>query len=238
MARPASARRDLDALRTETSMVKLAILYSEDVVNNAMVRRLQDRFGSALKVRERRSTADVLRRTLRRKRDSLPAKLDKLAFYTWYFLALKGGLDALLRRTFGGGEGPAPDLEVGNINAPEAIAAVKAHAPEVIVVSGTRILKSGWMELGAPVLNAHFGMAPRYRGRFCWFWPVVEAEHDWIGRNHPPCREARRCRSHRRPGATRDPKSGRGVVSRPALGGLRADTRLHGAGRRARGCRQ
>lgn len=37
------------------------------------------------------------------------------------------------------------------------------------------------MELGAPVLNAHFGMAPRYRGRFCWFWPVVEAEHDWIG---------------------------------------------------------
>ncbi len=161
--------------------MKLVILYAADPVNNAMVRRLQDRFGAALRVRERQSTAGVLRRTLRRKRDPLLAKLNKLAFYAWYALALKAGVESLMRREFGGRDAPRPDLEVENINAPEVLAAVKDLAPDLIVVSGTRILKRGWLRSGIPILNAHFGMAPRYRGRFAWFWPVVEGHQDQIG---------------------------------------------------------
>jgi folate-dependent phosphoribosylglycinamide formyltransferase PurN len=87
---------------------------------------------------------------------------------------------ALVQR-FGKPRSPTPDFETTEINSDATHAFVWRAAPDLILVSGTSILRGGWLALEAPILNAHTGVMPRYRGRFCWFWPVVERRYGDVG---------------------------------------------------------
>jgi folate-dependent phosphoribosylglycinamide formyltransferase PurN len=82
-------------------------------------------------------------------------------------------------------DGPIPErarTDVVSINAPEAIAALRALDPAVIVVNGTRIIAKGVLEaVRAPFLNMHAGITPLYRGVHGGYWALAMGDRDHCG---------------------------------------------------------
>lgn len=71
---------------------------------------------------------------------------------------------------------------VPSINSPEAIAALQALAPAVVVVQGTRIIsKKVLQSVAAPFINMHAGITPRYRGVHGGYWALATADADHCG---------------------------------------------------------
>jgi folate-dependent phosphoribosylglycinamide formyltransferase PurN len=79
----------------------------------------------------------------------------------------------------------APDdrvTRVPSVNDPAAVAALRELAPRVVVVSGTRIIRSAVLDaVGAPFLNVHAGMTPRYRGVHGGYWALAAGDPDHCG---------------------------------------------------------
>jgi hypothetical protein len=159
----------------------IAILYSPGISNSFVISSLEKKYGRLYKIAEIHSPSDILKRTIKRKNDPYISKINKLAFFTYYYIFLAHRVNSFLSRSLDYPENPIPDIEVGNINAQEAIDSVKKLDPNIILVSATGILGKKWLDLNIPIINVHTGIVPRYRGRFCWFWPVVEGKHDLIG---------------------------------------------------------
>jgi folate-dependent phosphoribosylglycinamide formyltransferase PurN len=64
---------------------------------------------------------------------------------------------------------------VPSANGPECVAALRALAPAVVVVSGTRILSEEVLRsVPATFLNLHAGITPRYRGTHGAYWAYAE----------------------------------------------------------------
>jgi folate-dependent phosphoribosylglycinamide formyltransferase PurN len=83
--------------------------------------------------------------------------------------ALRGRLSA---------DKPVPeDLieRVPSVNAPECIAALRALAPAVVVLSGTRIVSREVLQsVLATFINVHAGITPRYRGTHGAYWAYAD----------------------------------------------------------------
>lgn len=70
----------------------------------------------------------------------------------------------------------------GGCNAPEAVDAMQALAPEVVLVFGTGILKRGLIDaFPGRIINLHLGLSPYYRGAGTNFWPLVNGEPEYVG---------------------------------------------------------
>ncbi len=68
-------------------------------------------------------------------------------------------------------------LQDAPINSPEAIAALQAFAPDVVVVQGTRIIaKRVLQSVAAPFINMHAGITPRYRGVHGGYWALASGD--------------------------------------------------------------
>ena len=64
---------------------------------------------------------------------------------------------------------------VPSANAPESIAALRALQPEVVVLSGTRIVSEAVLSsVPAVFLNVHAGITPLYRGVHGGYWALVD----------------------------------------------------------------
>lgn len=62
---------------------------------------------------------------------------------------------------------------LANINSPESIALINAAAPDVVIVSGTRILKKDILRSTRGLfLNCHQGITPQYRGGHGGYWAL------------------------------------------------------------------
>lgn len=71
---------------------------------------------------------------------------------------------------------------VPSVNSPEARDALRAQAPAVVVVNGTRII--GRQTLGcvdAPFINVHAGITPLYRGVHGGYWALAEGRPELVG---------------------------------------------------------
>jgi methionyl-tRNA formyltransferase len=78
----------------------------------------------------------------------------------------------------------APDVvPVAEISGAEVAAKVAECRPDVIVVSGTRLIRPPVLELKAPLgmLNLHTGLSPYYRGGPCTFWSLFNEEPEYAG---------------------------------------------------------
>ncbi len=63
-----------------------------------------------------------------------------------------------------------------------AIRAMRALAPDVLVVFGTGILKPHLIEaFEGRLINIHLGLSPYYRGAGTNFWPLVNREPEYVG---------------------------------------------------------
>jgi methionyl-tRNA formyltransferase len=70
----------------------------------------------------------------------------------------------------------------GGCNAPAEIAAMRALAPDVVLVFGTQILKDEIIEaFDGRIINLHLGLSPYYRGAGTNFWPLVNREPECVG---------------------------------------------------------
>lgn len=73
-------------------------------------------------------------------------------------------------------------LEVDDINSEEVRDFILSKAPDVVVVSGTALLKEHIIESGkGKIINLHPGFAPQYRGRYGAFWPIYNKEPELVG---------------------------------------------------------
>jgi len=73
-------------------------------------------------------------------------------------------------------------IEVDNINSEEVKEFITSKAPDLVIVSGTPILKEPIIESAAGrLINLHPGFAPHYRGRYGGFWPIYNKEPELVG---------------------------------------------------------
>ena len=78
----------------------------------------------------------------------------------------------------------APELhvvEVDSANSPAAHAAIRAAAPAVVVVCGTRILSKSTLRTAPTFVNLHAGLTPAYRGVHGGYWALVEGDRGNVG---------------------------------------------------------
>lgn len=90
-------------------------------------------------------------------------------------IATENGLD----------DAPIPEAQlqqVPSVNSPEAMAALRAISPKVVVVNGTRIIARRVLEsVPAVFINTHAGITPRYRGAHGAYWALVNRDPDRCG---------------------------------------------------------
>lgn len=69
------------------------------------------------------------------------------------------------------------------INSPEIAERIKILKPDVIIVSGTRIIKAPVIDCEARfgIINMHTGLSPYYRGGPCTFWTLYNEEPEYAG---------------------------------------------------------
>jgi folate-dependent phosphoribosylglycinamide formyltransferase PurN len=73
-------------------------------------------------------------------------------------------------------------VRVPSVNSDAAKAALKRLRPEVVVVSGTRIITDEILQaVPAPFINLHAGITPLYRGVHGGYWALVEGRPDLVG---------------------------------------------------------
>lgn len=68
----------------------------------------------------------------------------------------------------------APTHRVASANGRAARALLRRLAPDVVVVSGTRILSAPTLECAPVFVNLHAGVTPAYRGVHGGYWAMVE----------------------------------------------------------------
>lgn len=154
---------------------------------NVLYHALSARFGAPLVIAERPvARAELVKRRVKRLGPVRVA--GQLAFQTLVspYLARRGAArNAAILRAAGLTDAPPPEADVrhvASVNTPEAREALRAAAPRVVVVSGTRII--GRDTLGAvdvPFVNLHAGITPRYRGVHGAFWALAEGRPELAG---------------------------------------------------------
>ncbi len=86
-----------------------------------------------------------------------------------------------------GAEAPFPDaplFQVDDINAPDSVAVLRDLNPDVICVSGTRMVKAPVFDVAPSrgLLNLHTGLSPYYKGGpNCTLWCLANGEPQYVG---------------------------------------------------------
>jgi methionyl-tRNA formyltransferase len=74
------------------------------------------------------------------------------------------------------------EVAPGGCNEPSEVAAMRALAPDVVLVFGTEILRDEVIaSFRGNLINLHLGLSPYYRGSGTNFWPLVNREPEYVG---------------------------------------------------------
>jgi len=172
--------------------MRILILTSYTPANVYLVNYLTERKDVVAKVIEQRplpvsfgAKMDARMKLVRR--HGLVKTLNKLLYNKYSQRYLHGPRNATLRRSLWGNAevGYAreiPTIEVDDINSAEVISFVKEHAPDVIAVCGTGIIRPKVFTLPPlGTINIHCGITPEYRSADTIFWALYNNEPDKIG---------------------------------------------------------
>lgn len=90
------------------------------------------------------------------------------------------------RELFGRDTPPAVDVsdtvEAATINGDDFARRLAERQPDILLVNGAPVLTENVFTVAkTSALNCHFGIAPRYRGSFTLFWPLLHRDYDHIG---------------------------------------------------------
>jgi len=77
---------------------------------------------------------------------------------------------------------PAEAERVASLNSPAAVDLLQRLNPSVVVVNGTRVLKSEILHAAScSFINTHAGITPLYRGVHGGYWAIAEGRRDLAG---------------------------------------------------------
>ena len=81
--------------------------------------------------------------------------------------------------------GSAAELVVSNINDPAVADFLRQHAPDVVCINGTNLLREGLLSI-APIIpygfvNLHTGLSPYARGGNCDLFMLLEGHPEFVG---------------------------------------------------------
>jgi len=159
--------------------IKLLIIFGHNPINIKIISSI-DSNDNIIFVSEKQSIFDTLKRVLKRNNDTIMNKLSKLAFFCYYAIFLRNIVYRNVRDIFKKKIMIHP-VTVNKLNDDGFRNYVSKLGIDCILLMGTSILDDEWIKLEIPILNIHLGIAPKYRGRFCWFWPVIENDQNNIG---------------------------------------------------------
>jgi len=96
--------------------------------------------------------------------------------------------EAEIKMLLGGGRGAsfpkeAAILKTDDINSGEVEDFIKKCRPDIILVSGSSLIKKNIIALAPPngIINMHTGLSPYYRGGPCTFWCLFNGELEYLG---------------------------------------------------------
>ena len=161
--------------RTPRVVVLGRTCLATDVLSNALADR---GMLEAIVVERPASGIDMLRARIRRY--GLVTVLGQLSFRLLVVPAQRWGSRHRIREilAINGLRDARPSTvryQVERADAPSTIALLGRLDPDIVLLSGTRVLPAGALErLKAPVVNVHAGITPRYRGVHGGYWALVE----------------------------------------------------------------
>ncbi|HVZ17115.1 MAG TPA: formyl transferase [Terriglobales bacterium] len=126
---------------------------------------------------------------MRRRRNMLkrygPWRTVNRLLLNWYRSRFESTANAdTFEKTFPATEYKArvPVVTVSNINDQECIATVIRHAPQLIAICGTSVVKPAVFGLApAGAINIHTGITPEYRSADPIFWALYNGDHKNVG---------------------------------------------------------
>src|SRR5689334_13205177 len=82
---------------------------------------------------------------------------------------------AEIQKHYGLSTCPSHATNVNSVNSDSCMEALLDHAPDLIVLAGTRILSKRFLQtITCPILNIHAGITPLYRGVHGGYWALAE----------------------------------------------------------------
>lgn len=163
--------------------MRITVLASPGASTEILLNYLQDAGFTEVSAifEEPTSRAAMLR--FRRRKLGLWAVLGQVAFMglvSPVLLRRGGARRAALLQEYGLRDSPADGVRrvaVANANSADAIAALQASAPDVVLVNGTRILRKGILgAVSVPFINTHVGITPMYRGVHGGYWALAQGD--------------------------------------------------------------
>ncbi|OGZ27131.1 MAG: hypothetical protein A2365_00480 [Candidatus Nealsonbacteria bacterium RIFOXYB1_FULL_40_15] len=162
-------------------MAKILILSSRKKNNYYLINKLSERFEICFVIYERQS--------FKKKLKILKNRAKKLGFLKVIGQLLFLLLDRIYLSRFskagailGNPKKPGiPSKEIQDINSLESGKIIEKIAPDLVIVSGTGIIKENILKLSRVFLNIHCGITPKYRGVHGGFWAMSKKDFDNLG---------------------------------------------------------
>lgn len=160
-----------------TDRFRLAVLADRSTTSYLLINSLAESFDVVAVYFEAGHRGAMLRHRLRRL--GLRPVLDQLAFRAWDAVVIRRQSRTRIAELVGPLDTSPPDgrlpvREVASVNDAGVVEEVGRARADVIVLSGTGIVRRPLLELGPPVVNIHCGITPAYRGVHGAFWAVHE----------------------------------------------------------------
>ena len=161
---------------TSSRPPRIAVLIAGGPLAHMLVNGLRNRFGAAVSVLREEPEAKLAIVRRRAQLIGWPEALGQAAFGIVQKLITRRSAARLAAILEEHGLDPRPDpqlavRDVGSVNSDACREALRALAPDVVVVYGTRIIKRATLAcVTAPFINYHAGVNPKYRGQNGAYW--------------------------------------------------------------------
>ena len=176
--------------RASADRPNIVVLCCDGVYQRYLVRRLHEAYGvSGVVVHRPPNAKGSVWERLQRYMD--PARLGRYLVARWDMARAAREAAPLVETLFGPGGALAAfpagiDVEtVEDINAPQAVDFVARHAPDVVCVNGTNLLRGPMLvlqpEFPLGFINLHTGLSPYTRGGNCNLFALLEGHPEWVG---------------------------------------------------------
>jgi phosphoribosylglycinamide formyltransferase-1 len=164
----------------------IALLASDAPSTRIIYHRLKREFGDVQLILEsRRSRYELFRRRLRRLG---PLKAVGQAIFVATVMPILHRRAvrriAAIKREYNLDDGPlgAGAVCISSVNSTEARRVLADLAPQVVIVSGTRIISAETLAaVDAPFINMHAGITPQYRGVHGAYWALADGAATLVG---------------------------------------------------------
>ena len=167
--------------------MKIVFLGREDKSTAILYHSLQSEFQIARVIVEKgESRVQFLKRRIRRLgwRRALGQVAFRVTVMPWLKWRSKRRVQEIVRQ-FGLDSSPIPVTKltkVRSVNAEETIDILREIKPNVVVVSGTRIISASVLNsVQAVFINMHAGITPMYRGVHGGYWALTQNDRDACG---------------------------------------------------------